>query len=200
MTGAAAGRRAGNSSPTPASRRPIVGVMGSGADEHRELAEPLGRLIASSGYHLLTGGGPGVMTSVSRAFFETPSRQGLVLAIVPGRVEPSEGDRARYRPKPGYPNPFVQIPIRTHLWPPAGQEAGAGSRNHLNVLTADALVVLPGGPGTASELRLARRYGTPVIAFVPEAEALAGLAGSEVPWTREVSEVEAFLRQALGET
>ena len=30
------------------------------------------------------------------------------------------------------------------------------SRNHVNVLSSDVVVALPGGPGTLSELRLAR--------------------------------------------
>ena len=35
-----------------------------------ELAEPLGRMLAAIGVHLLTGGGRGVMESVSRAFHD----------------------------------------------------------------------------------------------------------------------------------
>ena len=49
--------------------------MGASAAEHEKLAVPLGQLIASRGLDLLTGGGPGCMTSVSKAFVETEGRR-----------------------------------------------------------------------------------------------------------------------------
>ena len=60
-----------------------------------------------------------------------------------------------------YPNPFVEVPIFTHL--PGG---GAGTddaltRNHINILSSDFVVLLPGGPGTALEAALARAYRKP---------------------------------------
>ena len=40
-------------------RREIIGVLGSGKEEHRAWVEPLARWVAHRGYHLLTGaGGP----------------------------------------------------------------------------------------------------------------------------------------------
>ena len=57
-------------------RRIVIGVMGSGGEEHIDLAEPLGRYLAESGFDLLTGGGKGVMTSVSRSFAQTPGKRG----------------------------------------------------------------------------------------------------------------------------
>lgn len=74
-------------SKSPASPRrqlPVVGVMGSGASEWIDLGTALGELLASMDVHLLTGGGKGVMTSVSRAFSQVTNRQGLVLGIIPG--------------------------------------------------------------------------------------------------------------------
>jgi predicted Rossmann-fold nucleotide-binding protein len=47
-----------------------VGVMGSGTHEHDALGREIGQLLARLGVNLLTGGGPGVMTSVSRAFVQ----------------------------------------------------------------------------------------------------------------------------------
>jgi predicted Rossmann-fold nucleotide-binding protein len=44
----------------PTLGRATVGVMGSGSAEHRELAEPLGQLLARLGVNLLTGAGGGV--------------------------------------------------------------------------------------------------------------------------------------------
>jgi uncharacterized protein (TIGR00725 family) len=143
----------------PFPRRLVMGVMGSGAEEHAELAEPLGRALARAGCHLLTGAGGGVMAAVSRAFHGVEERAGLVIGIVPGDVR----EDGSYSPKPGYPNPWVEIAVYTHL-PLSGREgASPMSRNHINVLSSDALVMLPGGAGTRSELELARRYGKPVF-------------------------------------
>ena len=47
-------------------RLPVVGVMGSGEKEHLPRTEDLGRWLATQRVHLLTGGGKGVMTAVSR--------------------------------------------------------------------------------------------------------------------------------------
>ena len=91
-------------------RRPIVGVMGSSLEPHTERAREVGRWIAAQGYHLLTGGGPGVMGAVTEAFVGTTGRLGAALAVVP--CIPGVQDAT---PLPGYPNPWVEIPIYTHL-------------------------------------------------------------------------------------
>jgi uncharacterized protein (TIGR00725 family) len=122
--------------------RPLVGVMGSGKSEHAALAEPLGTWLACEGVHLLTGGGRGVMTAVSRAFCAVAGRAGLSIGVLPGDGWGRSPD--------GYPNPWIELAIRTHL-PLRGPEGGALlSRNHINVLSADAIVALPGGAGTAA--------------------------------------------------
>ena len=149
--------RGAQRSPT-ALRLPIVGVMGSGVDSHEDLAAPLGRAIAGAGWHLLTGGGRGTMTATSRAFAETPDRAGLCIGVLPGAEDgPGEPD--------GYPNPWVEVAIRTHL--PLSGAAGTGpnSRNHINVLSADAVIALPGSAGTRSEIALALRYGRPLALY-----------------------------------
>lgn len=169
---------------------PIVGVMGSGSSTHLDRAVPLGQLLARLGVHLLTGGGSGVMESVSKAFFEA-SRQGQVIGVLPCR----DADPL-CRSKPGYPNRYVEIPIRTHL-PLSGLDGTDPlSRNHINVLTADAVVVLPGSLGTSSEARLAVQYQRPVIAYLGSREEVPDLdAAIEV--VDELEVVEAFLRRVL---
>ena len=133
-------------------RLPVVGVMGSGTDAHAELAVPLGLFLARAGVHLLTGGGAGTMACVSRAFASVAPRAGLVVGVLPGHPPPR-----------GYPNPSVEIAIATHL-PGRGRGGdGPDSRNHVNVLSSDLVVALPGGPGTASEIKLARTYGRRVV-------------------------------------
>lgn len=143
---------------TPA-QLPIVAVLGSGSVGHEELAVPLGRWLAGEDVHLLTGGGRGVMRSVGRAFSEVRPRAGSVIGVLPG--DPATGE-----PPDGYPNEWVEIPIATHL--PLSGDRGTDpmSRNHINVLSGDVLIALPGGSGTASEVRLALGYGKPVVAFV----------------------------------
>jgi len=138
--------------------------MGSGAERHDELAAPLGRWIAVRGYHLLTGGGGGVMEAVSEAFASVRARRGLVIGVLKGRPD-AEGFVVG-----SPPNRWVEVPVRTHL-PLSGSEGtDLRSRNHINVLTADLVVGLPGGDGTRSEMELAVRYGRPVIAFVGATE------------------------------
>ena len=125
-------------------RLPIVGVMGSGSEAHQERAREVGCWLATEGVHLLTGGGAGVMASVSKAFHEMPGRRGLVIGVLPSSA-------SRSQPKPGYPNSWVEIPIVTHL--PLSGERGTDpmSRNHINLLSSDVLIFLPGSAGTASE-------------------------------------------------
>ena len=167
-----------------------MGVLGSGSDEHPELAQDVGALLARLGVNLLTGAGRGVMTSVSRAFTQAPRTSGICIGIVPGSPE----DPAR--PKEGYPNDFVELPIFTHL-PKSGDEGtGALSRNHINVLSSRALIALPGGAGTASEVELAVRYGKPVIVYAPD-ERLVSAFPAGVPRAATTQEIEEFLRPLL---
>ena len=56
-------------------------------------------------------------------------------------------------------NRLGEIVIRTHLPLSGNKGTDALSRNHINALTADYVVVLPGGAGTLSELQLAWEYG-----------------------------------------
>ena len=142
-------------------RRPIIGVIGSGSEEWPQLSHELGRWLAIIGVHLLTGGGRGVMTAVSKAFSEIPDRKGLVIGVLPCRENPGV-------PKAwdGYPNPWVEIPITTHLPLSGTQGLEPLSRNHIVVLSSDVLVMLPGGEGTLSEVSLALRYERPIIAYL----------------------------------
>ena len=80
-------------------RLPVVGVMGSGSKRYADRASRVGVWIARSGYHLLTGGGPGVMGAVTEAFVSVSPRAGLAVGILPADVASS-----RDRSPPGYPN------------------------------------------------------------------------------------------------
>jgi len=181
-------------------RRRVVTVIGSGRTADPRCDE-LGRLVAALGCDLLTGGGRGVMEAVSRAFFETTPRQGLVIGVLPGEVTPLTAleDRrsgaVEYELPEGYPNPWVELAIYTHL-PDSGEEGTLrSSRNHINVLTADAVVALPGREGTTAEMWLALQYRVPIVAFGEHHEAVP--AG--IHHAASLEEVRDFLLDQLGD-
>ena len=183
-------------------RTRIVGVMGSGQDAHAELAAVVGRSVARLGCSILTGAGGGVMEAASRAFKEArkSSSKGVVIGIVKaGKVNDENkeaGDKRAYRV--GKLNEHVEIPIFTHL--PESSKSPA-SRNHINVLSSDALVFLPGGKGTLSELELAAEYDlVPMILFVGNETIdgrIAGQLKSDSAPTATIVDGEAALEAAL---
>ena len=126
------------------------------------LAGPLGRWIGEQGYDLLTGGGGGVMTSVCRGFESVPNRRGISIGILPAG------------PPDGYPNPWIDISIHTHLSARGPEGADQNSRNHINVLSSSVVVFLPGQSGTRTEMELAISYRKPVIAFLGENGSIEG--------------------------
>jgi predicted Rossmann-fold nucleotide-binding protein len=180
-------------------RRRVVAVVGSGtaADPH---CEEIGRLLATLGVDLLTGGGRGVMEAVSRAFVETSPRSGIAIGVVPASVEPLAALERReetavvYDPPGGYPNPWVELAIYTPL-PDSGLEGTLrSSRNHINVLSADAIVALPGEAGTDSEIWLAVHYGVPIIAYGDHRD---DATLHEIPRARTLADVRDFLTRNL---
>ena len=167
--------------------------MGSSTQAFEDLAAPLGRWLASIGVHLLTGGGVGTMEAVSRAFAEVQSRAGLVVGVLPADLP--DGIAV---PRAGYPNPSVELAIFTHL--PLSGISGTDprSRNHINILSSDVVVVLPGNEGTESEMMLAVRYRKPVIAFFGD-HSVDWQPPDGVPIARTMTQVERFVRDALAE-
>lgn len=175
---------------------PVVGVMGSGTHSHTHLAPPLGRALARMGVHLLTGGGGGVMEAVSRAFCEMQGRHTFVVGILPaGDANLGQTDADPGTP-PGYPNPWVEFAIRTHLDARGDDGSGVRSRNHINILSSDVVIALPGSSGTASEVELAIRYGRPLILLGDTAR--AERLPVPVPTAESVEEAVEFVRRALG--
>jgi predicted Rossmann-fold nucleotide-binding protein len=118
-------------------------------------AKEIGGWLASERVHLLTGGGPGLMSVVSQAFHDVADRQGLIIGIIPCA---SANNPKKAKEK--YPNKWVELPIYTHLYK-SGKDGGKDrlSRNHINILTSDVVIALPGyGWGTTRELELAAEY------------------------------------------
>lgn len=146
------------------SRLPIVGVMGSSEKDWDDYAVPLGRWLATQPVHLLTGGGNGVMTSVSRAFTAVSPRPGLSIGCLP-----TEQENGQFICRSNYPNPYVEIPIVTPLGINglAGQPEDAITRNHVNILTANIVIALPGSVGTKNEVELALQFKKPLVLFGP---------------------------------
>ena len=175
-------------------RRPVIGVMGSGVERHGTLAGSVGTWIAIQGFHLLTGGGEGVMAAVSEAFLAVPDRRGLAIGVLP-----TAEDDPRCSLPAGYPNRWVELAIRTHLPLSGARGAAPLSRNHINVLTADVVIALPGGSGTSSEVRLAVQYERPCVAFMTDRFQIPGLP-DEVPCVSTMAEVAAFVLEQLGGT
>ncbi len=166
--------------------------MGSGTHPHPDRSIPLGTWLATLPVHLLTGGGAGVMEAVSRAFSEVSGRQGLVIGILPGGGGESGGE-------PGlsaYPNPWVELPLSTHLPLTGRHGAEPMSRNHINVLSSRLVIALPGSLGTATEVRLALHYGRPLVAFVADRADIPGLP-PEVQVESDLAGVQAFVLQHL---
>ena len=143
--------------PTKAKRIPVIAVFGAGGpvtEDQKNRARSLGLFIGESGYHLLTGGGGGIMEYSAKGFLLVKNRRGRSIGIIPAKKPPEK-----------YPNPWIEIPIRTHLG--GGDPISSESRNHINVLSAEVIVALPGGAGTYAELLLATRiYNRPTIAFI----------------------------------
>lgn len=140
---------------------PIIAVLGQGTplDAERErLARDVGAMVARRGAHLLTGGGFGVMAAAAAGFVAVADRAGWSIGIVPrepnGPLDEPNRD-AGGRP---YPNPAIEIAIMTALPPRTQDWRNEPARNHINVFTADAIVALPGGPGTRNELDIAAAF------------------------------------------
>jgi uncharacterized protein (TIGR00725 family) len=172
-------------------RLPVVGVMGSHEHPHTDLAKPLGELIASLPVHLLTGSGPGVMGSVSAAFANVKDRKGLCIGVVP-----AESLDHPTRTPTGYPNAHVELAIRTHLVRKQPYLWDGLTRNHVNILTADAVIALPGSTGTAHEVEIAVRYGKPITAFLHHTDEMNSLP-DVVRICLKIEDVAAFLHDTL---
>jgi len=168
-----------------------IGVLGSGSEEHRDLSDQVGSLLAKLGVNLLTGAGGGVMMSVSRAYISSPRICGICIGIVP-----CIDNEHRGIPKDGYPNKFVELPIFTHL-PYSGRMGQDDlSRNHINILSSAAVIALPGGEGTISEVELAVRYQKPIIAFAAS-ETLLTRFNRVMERAYHINDVEAFLLKII---
>jgi uncharacterized protein (TIGR00725 family) len=118
----------------------IIAVIG-GAEttkKNLQIAEEVGRLIAQSGNHLVTGGLGGVMEAASRG---AKAGGGLVIGIIPSTDKRSA-------------NEFVDIPIVTGM---------NQARNMIIARTCDCAIAIDGRYGTLSEIAFCLMFGIPVV-------------------------------------
>ena len=121
-------------------RRAVIAVIG-GRKEGKALlkeAEETGRLIATAGAVLVSGGLGGIMEAASRG---AKSAGGLTGGILPHDHKNTAND-------------FIDVSIATGL--------GIG-RNVIIARTADVLIAIGGAYGTLSEVAFALQLGKPVI-------------------------------------
>lgn len=129
----------------PSGPWPVVAICGGGAaDPQAELAaSALGAVVMRLGAALLTGGRGGVMAAASRGARQARGDAAVppVIALLPG------ADRAAA-------NPWADLVLPTAL---------GDARNAVLVTAAQVVLVVGGGPGTLSEVGLARKAGRPVV-------------------------------------
>jgi len=111
---------------------PAVSVFGSASitqeDPVYELGREVGRLLAQSGFAVITGGGPGAMEAANRGAFEANGRSvGLCIQL----------------PKEQASNPYTNVKLDFRYF---------FIRKVMFVKYAVAYVILPGGFGTMDEL------------------------------------------------
>ena len=138
-------------------RLPIIGLFGSGTNlspERTALAHDVGVLIARLGAHLLTGASYAVTEAAAEGFVSVKRRRGICIGAI-ARDRTGAFDKANSG-KDGtpYPNRYVELALFTTV-PDVEKAADDNGRNELNVLTANAIIALPGSAGTRRELEVA---------------------------------------------
>ena len=117
-------------------------VIGYGSDSCTdrayEIAYKVGEEVASRGTVLITGGLGGVMEAASKG---AKDRDGLVVGIIP-------------QDEKHYANTYCDIVIPTGL---------GHIRNFITAYSADAVIVVGGGVGTAIEARVAYLKAKPIV-------------------------------------
>jgi len=103
-------------------------------------AEQVGKLIAERGAILICGGCGGVMEAAAKG---AKAAGGITVGILP------ESDDSGA-------NPYIDIPIVTGM---------GNGRNVINVLSSQVIIAITGGYGTLSEIALALKTRTPVVAL-----------------------------------
>ena len=195
----------------------IVGVMASGNEEVDEeetrLASEIGIAVAEQGFHLLTGGGLGLMKVVGQAFLNKKQNllranqpTGNLISVLRAKTLPELNKQRKRNWRSKQDNLLGEIVIRTHLPHSGAKGSDPLSRNHINALTSDLLVILPGGAGTLSELQLAWEYGNDIMIYLGDHGTVGGMRperlhekfnGEKVVVGHDKNQLRAWLRGEL---
>lgn len=132
-------------------RKPVVGVMGSSANDglndgeatrSRQLADSLGMAIAQADCYLVTGATTGLPAMVAQAF----RRQGgFALGISPAE------NRSEHVQRYGLPDDGADVIIYTGF--------GYKGRNVINIRSSDIVIIFGGATGTLNEFTIAYDEG-----------------------------------------
>jgi uncharacterized protein (TIGR00725 family) len=147
--------------PNTSNSRPVIGVIGASSAEEkaRNIAEAVGAAIGAAGWHLVCGGGGGVMAAACRGHRSvqlSPGERGVTIGILPSDDSASA-------------NPYVDVSIPT----------GIGlARNAVVARASMGIVAVGGCSGTLSEIALAWQFGRPIAAMTTAGGWAAKLAGS----------------------
>lgn len=119
----------------------VIGHNDNGCTpEHERIAYAIGSEIAKSDCVLLTGGLGGIMRAASHGAHDA---NGLTIGIIP-------------QDDPSFANEYCDIVI------PSGMGL---TRDFLNALSADGVIIVGGGSGTLSEICAAYMYKKPMVAI-----------------------------------
>lgn len=165
-------------------RRPQIGIMGSSDPDEKmdAIAEHAGRIVASVGAALVTGGRGGVMRAAAKG---CATAGGTVIAVTPY----TDMDEV---------NGFTHYVIPTGLgW----------ARNVITAISGDIILVVGGAAGTLSEVAYAWMYDRPIVALSGSGGWAKKLAGQKIDHRRDdciidcrdIGDLEDILRKLLAE-
>ena len=182
------GQLSGIHKTSPPVRHSKIAVIGASTapPSTLEIAFDVGAALAREGWHLLCGGGGGVMAAACEGFVSEPRSSGqLAIGILPTDEDP-------------WANPYVELTLPTGL---------GLARNAVITRAADAVVAIGGCSGTLSEMAYAWQMKRPLVAMVNAGGWAATLAGQAIDDRRDdavfpaksTAEAVSFLRSALEE-
>ena len=182
-------------------RLPMIAIVGSARrceGDSLDRAQAAGRFAAFAGCDLLTGGRGGAMEAAAEAFCTSPHRVGRTIGILPGEIEGLQLEKSLsksviYRHVGSAPNPWIEVAVATHSR--GDDPRGYGSRNFINILSADLVVALAGGLGTEAEIDIAVALDRPVIALLGSGEMIGGHGMHALPSGVQIAQDETELHR-----
>ncbi|RJO59472.1 hypothetical protein C4546_02135 [Candidatus Parcubacteria bacterium] len=138
-----------------------LAALGDKADAVLSAAHQIGFLLAKQKIILITGGMDGVMQAACQGAKEG----GGITVGTPGRNRKGS-------------NEFVDVEICTPI--------DVGDFLFAGLLSCDAIIILPGGPGTWAEIYMAYRLGIPMIVYTGFSQEFDRLAGTSFDESQKV--------------